>query len=165
MARLARTCLHVPVTTPEPSSKVVSASREIDAPADRIFELIADPSQQPRWDGNGNLHEAAADQRVRAVGDVFVMTLTKDGAQRQNHVVEFEEGRLIAWRPSPMDAPQPGHLWRWELEPLGERRTRVTHTYDWSQLTDESRMERARNTTTDKLQASVDRLAETAENA
>jgi hypothetical protein len=35
----------------------------------------------------------------RVVGDVFVMTLRK-GSVRHNHVVEFEEGRLIAWRPS-----------------------------------------------------------------
>jgi len=37
---------------------VVSASREIAAGPGRIFELIADPAQQPRWDGNDNLAEA-----------------------------------------------------------------------------------------------------------
>jgi len=36
---------------------VVSASREIAAGAGRIFELIADPAQHPRWDGNENLAE------------------------------------------------------------------------------------------------------------
>ena len=80
-------------------STVVSASREIAVPADKIFELIADPSQQPRWDGNDNLAEADTGQRMRAVGDVFTMTLTM-GVLRDNHVVEFDEGRLIAWRPS-----------------------------------------------------------------
>jgi hypothetical protein len=43
------------------------------------------------------------------------------------------------------------------------RRTRVTHTYDWSRLTDESRFERARATTADELSASLTRLAEVAE--
>jgi hypothetical protein len=85
------------------------------------------------------------------------------GAHRHNHVVEFEEGRRIAWQPSEPDSPPPGHLWRWELEPLGADRTLVVHTYDWSQLTDEARMERARNTTGDKLKASLDRLAKVAE--
>jgi uncharacterized protein YndB with AHSA1/START domain len=33
---------------------VVSASREIAAGPGRIFELIADPAEQPRWDGNDN---------------------------------------------------------------------------------------------------------------
>ncbi len=54
-------------------SRIVSASREIAAAPDVIFELIADPAQQPRWDGNDNLTEAAAGQRVHAVGDVFRM--------------------------------------------------------------------------------------------
>ena len=53
---------------------VVSASREIAAPAAALFDLIADPAEQPRWDGNDNLASAEAGQRVRAVGDVFVMT-------------------------------------------------------------------------------------------
>ena len=142
--------------------KVVSASREISAPAERIFELIADPSQQPRWDGNDNLTEARPGQRVRGVGDVFTMTITQ-GAVRENHIVEFDEGRLIAWLPSEPGQEPPGHLWRWELEPVDEARTRVTHTYDWSGLTDEKRLARARATTTDRLQASLDRLAELAE--
>jgi uncharacterized protein YndB with AHSA1/START domain len=144
------------------TTKVVSASREIAAPADKIFELIADPSRQPRWDGNDNLAEAAAGQRVRTVGDVFTMTLTM-GTDRTNHVVEFEEGRLIAWRPSEPGRTPPGHLWRWELEPLDDSHTRVTHTYDWSALTDEKRLPRARDTTADKLLASIERLAELAE--
>ena len=142
--------------------EVVSASREIAAPADKIFELIADPSWQPRWDGNANLVEARTGQRVRAVGDVFTMTLTV-GVLRDNHVVEFDEGRLIAWRPSEQGKEPPGHLWRWQLEPLDESRTLVTHTYDWSRLTDETRLPRARATTADKLLASIERLAELAE--
>ena len=141
---------------------VVSASREIAASAAAIFELIADPSQQPRWDGNDNLQEAAPGQRVREVGAVFLMTNTS-GRVRQNHVVEFEEGRRIAWNPSEVDKQPPGHLWRWELEPVSDTVTRVTHTYDWTNLTDQARMERARNTRAENLQASIDRLAELAE--
>ncbi len=142
--------------------KVVSSSREIAAPADKIFELIADPSLQPRWDGNNNLAEAPTGQQVRAVGDVFTMTITM-GSVRENHVVEFEEGRLIAWRPSEPGREPPGHLWRWQLESLEESRTLVTHTYDWSRLTDEMRLPIARAMTADKLRASIERLAELAE--
>jgi uncharacterized protein YndB with AHSA1/START domain len=144
--------------------KVVTASREIAAPAGKIFELIADPSLQPRWDGNDNLAEAQAGQRVGAVGDVFTTTLTM-GSDRTNHVVEFEEGRLIAWRPSEPGQEPPGHLWRWQLEPVDDSRTLVTHTYDWSRLTDETRLPRARATTADRLQDSIDRLAQLAEHS
>jgi len=141
---------------------VVSASREIAAPPGRIFELIADPAQQPRWDGNDNLAEAPAGQRVRRAGEVFTMTISR-GAIRENHVVDFAEGRRIAWLPAEVGKRPPGHLWRWELEPVGASRTRVTHTYDWTQLTDQKRLPRARATTADKLLASLDRLAALAE--
>lgn len=142
--------------------RVVSASREIAAPAARIFELIADPAQQPRWDGNDNLKHAPPDQRVRAVGDMFVMETTRWNV-REIHVVEFVEGRRIAWRPAEPGREPPGHLWRWELEPVDGFRTRVTHTYDWTDLTDEGRFARARATTADRLRASIDRLAELSE--
>ena len=55
--------------------RVATASRTIAAPHTRIFELIAEPSLQPAWDGNSNLARADRGQRVRAVGDVFTMTL------------------------------------------------------------------------------------------
>ena len=142
--------------------QVVSATREIAASAELIFELIAEPARQPRWDGNDNLAEAPPGQRVRAVGDVFTMTTTK-GNVRENHVVEFDEGRRIAWQPAEPAMEPPGHLWRWELEPIDSTRTRVTHTYDWTRLTDESRVSRARATTAERLQSSLDRLAALAE--
>jgi len=145
------------------ADQIVRASREVHAPADRIFELIADPARQPEWDGNDNLIDAAAGQRVRAVGDVFTMTVTR--GVRENHVVEFDEGRLIAWTPAEPGLSPPGHLWRWELEPLDDERCRVTHSYDWTLLTDETRLPRARATTTDRLADSLDRLAALAESS
>lgn len=144
------------------TNRVVSASRVIAAPAAVIFDLIADPEQQPRWDGNDNLSQAAPGQRVRAVGDSFEMTTTK-GNVRVNHIVEFEEGRRIAWLPAAVGEEPPGHLWRWEIEPQDDTSSLVTHTYDWTNLTDERRLERAQWTTSDRLAASIDRLAAIAE--
>jgi uncharacterized protein YndB with AHSA1/START domain len=142
----------------DPSPQVVRATRTISADANTIFELVADPSQQPRWDGNANLAAAAPGQRIRGVGDVFTTTLTM-GSDRENHVVEFEEGRRVAWTPADPGATPAGHLWRWELHPQDAARTVVTHTYDWSNLTDEARFARARATTPDCLEASLERLA------
>ncbi|HYZ55154.1 MAG TPA: SRPBCC family protein [Streptosporangiaceae bacterium] len=148
--------------TEHEAPRVVSSSREIAAGPEQIFELIADPAQQPRWDGNDNLRAAPAGQRVRQAGDVFTMTLTT-GAVRENHVVEFDEGRRITWTPAERGRRPPGHLWRWELEPAGASRTRVTCTYDWTRLTDRKRLPRARATTPERLRASLDRLAALAE--
>lgn len=142
--------------------RIASATREIAADAATIFELIADPSRQPEWDGMDNLVSAEPGQRVRAVGDVFVMTIHL-GSDRHNRVVEFEEGRRIAWLPSEPGLEPPGHLWRWELEPMAAGRTRVTHTYDWTDLHDENRLGRARRTTSERLMHSIDRLADLAE--
>ena len=91
------------------------------------------------------------------------MTITM-GSVRENHVVEFEEGRLIAWRPS-----EPGQRAAGSPVAMAAGTARRRHAR-WSptpttgrELTDEKRLPIARATTADKLQASIDRLAELAE--
>lgn len=142
-------------------TRIVTASRLIRAPFGAIFELIADPSRQIEWDGNDNLGEAASGQRVRQLGDVFATTLTS-GAVRENHVVDFDEGTRIAWLPAPEGEQPPGHLWRFDLDARGDT-TLVTHTYDWTDLHDPEREQRARSTTAAMLEASLARLAALAE--
>ena len=143
---------------PDFPDRVVSVTRFISASPERIFDLIADPSLQPSWDGNNNLASAAPGQRVRQSGDVFKTTLT-NGAVRENHVVEFIEGTQIAWCPAEPGKQPPGHLWRWHLEQINSTLTNVTHTYDWTALTDSTRIAKARATTPDMLRESMDRLA------
>ena len=151
------------------AATVVSASAVINAPARTVFELIADPACHADWDGNDNVSAAPIGQRIHQVGDVFTASLTT-GAIRENRVVEFQEDRRIAWLPGEQGKEAFGHLWRWELEPLGadpsDSRTRVTHTYDWSGLpadADPRRISRARATTDSSLLASILRLKELAE--
>lgn len=142
--------------------RIVRAEKTVHAPADKIFELIADPARQPEWDGNDNLAQAPQGQRITGIGQVFRMDLT-NGQSRDNKVIEFEEGRRIAWNPAPVGEPARGHLFRWELEPVDDNTTVVCHTYDWTQLKDETRFERARGFTEDALMSSINRLAELAE--
>lgn len=152
-----------PSGLPPASERIVTAERTVRAPASEIFALIADPARQPEWDGNDNLAEAPSGQRVTALGETFTMHLT-NGQDRENRVVEFEEGRRIAWLPAPVGEEARGHLWRWELEPGTEQGTTlVRHTYDWSQLQDESRFVRALWYTPERLIGSIDRLAVLAE--
>lgn len=143
--------------------RIVQATRTINAPATTLFELIADPARQPEWDGNDNLAKAPAGQRITAVGQEFTMELT-NGESRTNYVVEFDEGRRIAWKPAPTGEEPRGHVFRWELRPLSDTQTEVTHTYDWTQLTDETRFARARSYTEEALLSSVNRLSLKAEN-
>ncbi|GAA1775468.1 SRPBCC family protein [Nostocoides vanveenii] len=142
--------------------RIVIAEREVHAPAATIFELIADPARQPQWDGNDNLDVATTSARVRAVGDVFGMRTTK-GKSKENRIVAFEEGRTVAWLTADAGHEPPGHIWRWDLEPLADGGTLVRHTYDWTGVTDEARWPRHRQTTSADLRASIDRLATLAE--
>ena len=72
-ARPGGRCLDGGMTTEQEEQRVVSASREIAAGPERIFELIADPARQPGWDGNDNLahggHRAAGPPGRRRVHD------------------------------------------------------------------------------------------------
>ncbi len=78
-------------------------------------------------------------------------------------MLSTSKGRRIAWRPAVQGKSPPGHLRVWELEPLGPSRTLATHTYDWTELTDRSRIPPAQATRPVKLRASLDRLAAMAE--
>jgi hypothetical protein len=122
---------------------VVSVSRRIEAPADVIFAVLADPGRHTELDGTGMLRGPKSGGPISAVGDRFVMNMYFDhfggDYTMDNHVVEFEPARRIAWAPaagderagngsSPVGVPL-GHRWIFELAPDGEG-TVVTETYD-----------------------------------
>jgi uncharacterized protein YndB with AHSA1/START domain len=109
------------------SERSVSASKVIAAPPEAIWELLVDPASHALIDGSGTVKGTRAPSGTRlSLGDRFGMTMRVGVPYAiSNEVVEFEEGRLIAWRHFG------GHRWRWELEPV-EGGTRVTETFDWS---------------------------------
>lgn len=131
---------------------VVSVSRRIDAPADHIFHVLADPARHTELDGSGMLRGVSSGGPISAVGDRFVMKMYFDrfGGDylMDNHVIEFEPGRRIAWAPSAGDeragnGATPigvlvGHRWMFELAPDGDA-TLVTETYDCTDAPDSLR--------------------------
>lgn len=108
--------------------RTVSASRTIAAPPERIFELLADPAKHALIDGSGTVVASRQqDARRLELGSRFGMDMKMGVPYRiTNKVVEFEDGRLIAWRHFA------GHRWRWRLEPTGDGGTVVTETFDFS---------------------------------
>ena len=104
-----------------------SASITIDAPPAQVFDILADPRQHPRIDGSGSVRRSLSGPERLSLGAEFGMDMRLAAPYRiKNRVVEFEEGRRIAWRHF---AP---HRWRYELEPVGAGQTRVTETWDVS---------------------------------
>jgi uncharacterized protein YndB with AHSA1/START domain len=63
----------VTVTSDENDARVVSATRDISASAEPLFELIADPAQRPRFDRNAISPRPRRPSAVRAIGAVFEM--------------------------------------------------------------------------------------------
>jgi uncharacterized protein YndB with AHSA1/START domain len=107
--------------------QAVSVERVIAATPDRIFDVLADPAQHPVIDGSGTVKHTRGETPARlSLGAKFGMSM-KLGVPYgiTNTVVEFEDGRRIAWRHFG------GHRWRYELEPA-DRGTRVRETYEWS---------------------------------
>jgi len=107
--------------------KSVSVERVIHATPAAIFDVLADPAMHPKLDGSGTVRTSASEQPARlALGSRFGMRMRMVVPYRiTNEVVEFEEGRRIAWR------HLGGHVWRWELEPVADG-TRVRETFDWA---------------------------------
>ena len=127
------------VAMAEDKKQSVSAERHIAAPAEKIFAVLADPAQHRHIDGSGMLVDAPDEGPARlGLGSKFGMAM-KWGVPytMSNEVVEFEEGRRIAWeprvgRPAFMRRFMGGHRWRYELEADDDSATRVRETYDWS---------------------------------
>lgn len=130
----------------------VSESRDIDAPAARIFSILSDPAMHPAVDGTGMLRSAADNGHLTTVGDVFNIEMVHwhlGNYVMANHVVEFEQDRLIGWEPVVYSYEDPeyeqsvGHPglreWGWHLEPLSHERTRVTAFFEGSRLPEELR--------------------------
>lgn len=126
----------------EPS---LSLSLDIDAPAHELFNYLARPSDHIKIDGSGLLR-GTDDQRVLSgIGDTFEMRMFNDTLGEyviENHVVEFEPDRRIAWEPVLKATDKPDHQarigdnahlrWGWELAPRPAGGTRVTEFYDLS---------------------------------
>jgi uncharacterized protein YndB with AHSA1/START domain len=107
------------------SNRVVSVSRVIPAPASKIFDLLADPTQHPRLDGSGTVTKLKKGPHRLFRGAKFSMNMKFGvGYVTTNKVVVFEEDRAIAWHHFAQ------LVWRYDLEPV-EGGTRVTESFDY----------------------------------
>jgi hypothetical protein len=105
--------------------RTTAARIVIDAPAQQIFDLIADARCHPLFDGSATLQGSISGPVRLHLGAKFGMAMKIKLPYRiTNTVVAFEEGKKISWC----------HLMKWtwcyELEDLGDGRTQVTEIFN-----------------------------------
>ncbi|MFM2047327.1 MAG: hypothetical protein RL383_1404 [Actinomycetota bacterium] len=112
---------------PTDPDKVISRETVVPSPPGAIFDLLADPRRHCEIDGSGSVRGSEVDAPERlSLGARFGMKMRIVVPYRMtNEVVEFEEGRRIAWR------HLGGHVWRYILEPVSGG-TKVTEQFDWT---------------------------------
>ena len=154
------------------SSDVVSVERVIAAPAEKIFELLADPDRHHDIDGSGTVRDTKGGGGRLTKGAVFGMKMHLGvNYSMANEVIEFDEGARIAWQTRPSGDFQGrcfgGRIWRYELEPA-EGGTRVRESWDISQekgpirnLLRTSRSKEHTRGSMEKTLANIARLTET----
>jgi hypothetical protein len=125
-------------------SKQVDVSRRIEAPAARIFSILANPQRHADFDGSDMLRGVVLDRPITGVGDTFTMKMHRlgDDYLMINYVVKFELDQRIFWEPAPGDPSRTegddpskvgipaGYRWGYILTPDGEDATVVTEVFD-----------------------------------
>ena len=112
----------------------VSVERTVPASPQEVFALLADPRRHREIDGSGTLRDTVDGPARLHRGARFGMRMQLGAPyEMTNTVVEFEEGRRIAWQPRPTNRIAAlaigGRIWRYELEPV-DGGTRVRETWD-----------------------------------
>lgn len=132
------------------TEEVLAATAIIDAAADTVFDLLADPSTHAALDGTGNVRHPVDTAPLTGPGQIFRMAMfheqhpNKD-YEMSNRVEVFDRPRAIAWQPGTQARHIPGReaidddtvewggwIWRYDLAPIAAGQTEVTLSYDWS---------------------------------
>lgn len=118
----------------------ISASRTIDAAPEDIFDVLNNPERHAQLDGSGMVVSDDTSDRITRTGQKFTMNMQWDQMggdyKTDNHVIGYEENKLLAWKTAPAGEEPPGWEWVWELKSHSHDSTEVSVTYDWSAVTD-----------------------------
>ncbi|MGB6208345.1 polyketide cyclase [Mycobacterium sp.] len=124
------------------TNDTMSATITIPAPAETVFDVLADPTTHSAIDGTGWVGEAVDREPLTGAGQIFRVAMYHDGHPNKNYemankVVVCDRPRAIAWEPG-QDAAGDGNLsfggwiWGYDICSVGSSESHVTLTYDWS---------------------------------
>jgi carbon monoxide dehydrogenase subunit G len=110
------------------ASIIGSSTAEIDAPLEAVWEVVEDVEDAPNWQGGlKGLHALERDGEGRAIvceADNDAKVLTVKSTVR----FEYDGPTLLTWK---QEKGQLKHVdGRWELEDLGDGRTRATYALE-----------------------------------
>lgn len=115
---------------------VETVERLIPAAPEVIFALLADANRHPDIDGSGSVRGVKGETRRLSLHSTFGMSMRIGIPYSMvNTVIEYEEGRRLAWQtrgPTAIGRFVGGRIWRYELEPR-DGGTLVRESWDISQ--------------------------------
>lgn len=119
----------------------ITVEREVPASAAELFEVLSNPHRHIELDSSGFVRGLDRGDRIEKVGQQFTMNMTGEHMggdyQTDNIISAFDENKMIGWKTAPAGTEPPGWEWLWELTSTGSDTTKVTLTYDWSNVTDQ----------------------------
>ncbi|MDI3314842.1 MAG: SRPBCC family protein [Mycobacterium sp.] len=146
----------------------ISVERAINAPASKIFALLADAGKHASFDGSGGVDHAARDSVPLSLGTTFTMAMRGRREslflpyRTSNTVVEYEPDRRIAWKTTALGGLIGGRIWRYELTPT-DGGTLVRETWDISTDRQRPLVKLAAKQTENAMRATLERIAELVE--
>ncbi len=116
------------IATVDSGERKVSRSVVVQAPAQELFELVANPHRHHELDGSDTVRPDAKGPEQLAEGDTFTVRMKMYGVPYMitSTATRIEPGKVVEWK------HPGGHKWRYEFEELGPSETRVTETFDYS---------------------------------
>ena len=130
------------------TNEILTATTTIEASAEAIFAVLADPARHAAIDGTGWVRDPLDRAPISASGQLFRMAMyhanhPNGNYEMLNRVKAFDPPRAISWEPG----YDPGNgniqfggwIWRYDLTVLGPSDTEVRLSYDWSAVPHEAR--------------------------
>jgi len=130
------------------SADRVSVTRRVAAPASKVFSIVSNPAGHVEIDGSGMLQSATDARQLTTVGETFDMDMDRRplgdipglGLYKVRcTVTRIIADRLVEWAVAGADQPPVGHLFGWQIEPIGDAECDVTNYCDWTGIPDKLR--------------------------